>query len=80
MVVIRRARMKLVATPALVVLAIDYRVMMDMDVMTLMSVLWVQTAAVKFVSTQLEAIPAPVRVAITWQVMDNSAMVSGCYS
>ena len=80
MVVIRRARMKLVATPALVVLAIDYRVMMDMDVMTLMSVLWVQTAAVKFVSTQLEAIPAPVRAAITWQMMDNSAMVGGCYS
>ena len=79
MVVIRCARMKLVATPALVVLAIDYRVM-DMDVTTLMSVLWVQTAAVKFVSTQLEAIPAPVRVAITWQMMDNSAMVNGCYS
>ena len=67
--------MKLVATPVLVVLAIDYQVT-DMAVMTSMSVLWVQTAAIKFVPTHLEVIHAPVRVAITWQMMDNSAMVS----
>ena len=46
--------MKLVATPALVILAIAYRVT-DMGVMILMSVLWVQMAVSKFVPTQLGA-------------------------
>ena len=75
MVVIRHARMKLVATPALVVLAIDCQVI-DMDVMTSTSVLWALTAAIKTVLTHLEATPAPVRVAIAWQVMNDVAMVS----
>ena len=75
MVVIRHVQTKLVVTPALVVLAIVYRVT-DMGVMTLMSVLWVQTAVIKFASTYLGVIYAYVRVAITWQVMDNTVMVS----
>ena len=67
--------MKLVATPALVILAITYRVT-DMGAMILMSVLWVQMAVSKFVPTQLGAMCAPVMLAITWQMMDSSAMVS----
>ena len=75
MVAIRLVPMKLVATLALVVLATDYPVM-DVGVMTSMSVLSVPTAVVIFVATHLEATCVHVRVAITWLMMDNSAMVS----
>ena len=75
MVAIRLAPMKLVATLALVLLAIDYPVM-DVGAMTSMSVLSAPTAVVIFVATHLEATRVHVRVAITWLMMDDSAMVS----
>ena len=75
MVAIRHAPMKLVATLALVVLATDYPVM-DVGVMTSMSVLSAPTAVVIFVATHLEATCIHVRVAISWLMMDDFVMVS----
>ena len=43
---------------------------------TLMSVLQIPTAVLKFVQTLLGAIPAPVIQDIAWQVMDKHVMVS----
>ena len=57
--------MRMVATPAFVVLAIIYR-MTDIAAVTSMNVLWVWTVAIKFVPTQMEAMCALVTLAITW--------------
>ena len=67
--------MKLVATLAFVLLAIDYPVM-DVGAMTSVSVLLVPIAVVIIVGIRLEATCVHVRVAIAWLMMDDSAMVS----
>ena len=47
---------------------------------TLMSVLQILTAVLKFVQTLLGAIPAPAIQDITWQIMDKHVMVSPIFA